>query len=286
MNKAVSGQGMTRLRVLSALLFLATGFLVAQTTPTHDSQLAKGTEYLQDYPVIEFRRYTVREGEREHFAKYFETYFPEAFQQLGAMALGQFVERDKPRGFTWIRGFHSMDERAKINAAFYYGPVWKEHKATLNGLMTDSDNVLLLRPVSPSDRVLVLPAVDPVTESAGAQGRVVAQIFAVKPGEVGAFTDHFARMFSAYASSGVRQAGLLATLDVPNNFPQLPVRTDGPFVVWLGIVPDPKALESSFLPLAKQNLKALTDSGLLRGEPEIVILEPTHRSRLRWLEPK
>src|SRR5947209_5222978 len=205
-----------RLRVISAFMVLTGGLAIPQATLARDSQLAKGTEYVQDYPVIEFRRYTVKEGEREHFATYFETYFPEAFQQLGALAIGQFVERDKPLGFTWIRGFHSMDERAKINAAFYYGPVWKEHKATLNGLMTDSDNVLLLRPVSPSDRVLVLPAVDPVTESAGAQGRVVAQIFAVKPGEVGTFTDHFARMFSAYGGSGVRQAGLLATLDVAN----------------------------------------------------------------------
>jgi hypothetical protein len=49
-------------------------------------------KHLNDFQVIEFRRYIVKEGEREHFAEYFESYFPEAFQQLGAIAFGQFFE--------------------------------------------------------------------------------------------------------------------------------------------------------------------------------------------------
>ena len=78
-----------------------------------------------------------------------KVYFPEAFQQLGAVAVGQFLERGNDSRFTWLRAFHDMDDRAKVNALFYYGPLWKEHAATLNSLMTDSDNVLLLRPLSP-----------------------------------------------------------------------------------------------------------------------------------------
>ena len=84
-------------------------------------------KHLIDFQVIEFRRYIVKEGEREHFAEYFESYFPEAFQQLGAIAFGQFFERKNPVGFTWIRGFKNTDARAIINAGFYYGPLWKEH---------------------------------------------------------------------------------------------------------------------------------------------------------------
>ena len=53
----------------------------------------KSSSLLTDFQVIEFRRYTIRDGEREHFAQYFESYFPEAFQQLGAVAVGQFLER-------------------------------------------------------------------------------------------------------------------------------------------------------------------------------------------------
>jgi hypothetical protein len=148
----------------------------------------KNVEHLKDFQVIELRRYTIKPGEREHFAQYFEAYFPEAFQQLGAIAVGQFSERNNPLEFTWMRGFHDMDDRAKINAAFYYGPLWKEHKATLNPMMTDSDNVLLLRPLSPERTVMILPAVDPVTEPAGATGVVVAEIFSVEPDSIDAFS--------------------------------------------------------------------------------------------------
>ena len=73
-----------------------------------------------------------------------------------------------------------MDERAKANSSFYYGPVWKEHRSTLNTLIADSDNVLLLRPVSAERPVTVLPAVDPVAEPDGARGIAVAMIYPVQ----------------------------------------------------------------------------------------------------------
>jgi hypothetical protein len=49
----------------------------------------KSSSLLTDFQVVEFRRYTIRDGEREHFGQYFESYFPEAFQQLEAVAVGQ-----------------------------------------------------------------------------------------------------------------------------------------------------------------------------------------------------
>ena len=64
---------------------------------------------LDNFQVLEFRRYTIKTGERQTFCKYFDTYFPEAFQQLGAIAAGSFLERDNETGFTWIRGFHTID---------------------------------------------------------------------------------------------------------------------------------------------------------------------------------
>lgn len=237
----------------------------------------------QEFQVFEFRRYTIKAGERAHFARYFDSYFPEAFQQLGAIAVGQFFQRDHPLGFTWIRGFHDMDARAIVNSAFYYGPVWKEHKATLNGLMTDSDNVLLLEPLTPERSMSVLPAVDPVREPDGAQGVVVAQIFAVKSGEVRAFAAQAETTFAAYRAAGAREAGVLISLDAKNNFPQLPVRTDGPYLVWLGVVKDGNSLTTGFVPIAERSSKLLFATGLLRATPETVVLNPTSRSRLRWL---
>jgi len=240
-------------------------------------------KHLKDFQVIEFRRYTVKEGERAHFAEYFESFFPEAFQQLGAIAFGQFFERKNPVGFTWMRGFKNIDARAVVNSAFYYGPLWREHAFTMNSLMVDSDNVLLLRPLNPERGIVVLPSVDPVTEAKGAQGIVVAQIFAVKANSVDAFAQQAEATFAGYRAMGVREAGVLVTLDVANNFPQLPIRTDGPYLVWLGIIKDNQALDTRFNPLVERSLQSLSAMGLLRSAPELVVLDPTRRSRLRWL---
>ncbi|WP_426169916.1 NIPSNAP family protein [Pseudoduganella sp. R-34] len=230
---------------------------------------------MDTYPVIEFRRYTTVEGAQAAFSRYFETLFPEAFQQLGALALGQFTERGNPNSFLWMRGFTSWEQRAAVNAAFYYGPVWKEHKATLNGLMTDSDNVLLLRPLRPGSGVPVMPAVDPVLETEGAQGEAVAVLCTVKPGQLERFAALAAPAFAAWRDAGWRDAGTLVTLDMPNNFPQLPVRGDGPHLVWLG---------SAAAGCQPPALEALPDTAhdLLREAPERILLRPTHRSRLRY----
>ena len=263
-------------------LFAVSAMMLAESNQDMNSKSMDRVNHLTDFQVIEFRRYIIKDGERDHFAEYFESYFPEAFQQMGAIVFGQFFERKNPGGFTWMRGFKNTDARATINAGFYYGPLWKEHRSTMNSLMVDSDNVLLLRPLSPERGVLVLPAVDPIKERNGAQGVVVAQIFAVKPNSVDDFAQQAEEAFASYRAAGAREAGVLVTLDAPNNFPQLPVRTDGPYLVWLGIVKDNKTLETQFASVAERSAQSLSATGLLRSAPELVILDPTHRSRLRW----
>ena len=255
----------------------------AQTNQDTKNKAMDRVKHLKDFQVVELRRYTIKEGGREHFSEYFDTYFPEAFQQMGAILFGQFLERQNPTGFTWLRGFKNTDARAIINASFYYGPLWREHSSTMNNLMVDSDNVLLLRPLSPEQGILVLPSVDPIKEGKGAQGVVVAQIFAVKPNGIDAFVRQAEETFASYRAAGAREAGVLVTLDAPNNFPQLPVRTDGPYLVWLGIVKDNQTLDGLVTPLAERSLQSLSAGDLLRGAPELVILDPTRRSRLRWL---
>jgi hypothetical protein len=268
---------------MKVLLFAVGATMLAETNQNGKSNPMDRVKHLQDFQVIEFRRYTIKQGEREHFAEYFESYFPEAFQQMGAIVFGQFFERKNPVGFNWMRGFKNTDARAVINSGFYYGPLWREHASTMNSLMVDSDNVLLLRPLTPARGVPVLPAVDPIKEVKGAQGVVVAQIFAVKPNSVDAFAKQAEETFARYRAAGAREAGVLVTLDVPNNFPQLPVRTDGPYLVWLGIVKDNKTLDAQLTPLVERSMQSLSATGLLRSAPELVVMDPTHRSRLRWL---
>ena len=263
-------------RLLIGLLTMTA--TIAQTQTNSIDRL----NHLQSFTVIEFRRYTIKAGEREHFARYFESYFPEAIQQVDAIAFGQFFERGDPSRFTWFRGFHDIDGRATANGALYGGPVWKEHRDTMNQLMLDSDNVLLLHPLNPETGIPVFPAVDPVYEAKGAQGLVIAQIFAVKPGSVDAFARQAEKVFAQYRAAGAHEAGVLVTLDVPNNFPKLPIRTDGPFLIWLGVLKDDQAFKTEFEPLANRSAEPLSATGLLRAT-ELVVMDPAPRSRLRWL---
>jgi hypothetical protein len=254
--------------------------------PDHPSAADGGHQrvaHLRSFRVVELRRYRVQAGTREAFARYFESFFPEAFQQLGSILFGQFLERADPTVFTWMRGFHDMASLRAVKEAFYDGPLWKEHGATMNKRLVDFANALLLQPVGADREVLLLPAVDPVREADGAGGVVVAQIFEVMPGRLDALLHAAEPAFSGYRATGAREAAVLATLDVPNTFPRHPFRSDGPFLVWLGILPDDQLLGRGFEPEAVRCARALSGTGLLRAPPELVVLDPTPRSRLRWL---
>src|SRR5690348_6640492 len=102
------------------------------------------------YPVVELRQYTLRPGQRDVLIELFDREFVESQEAAGMAIVGQFRDLDDPDRFVWIRGFASMPARAKALAAFYGGPVWKQHAAAANATMIDSDNVLLLRPATAS----------------------------------------------------------------------------------------------------------------------------------------
>lgn len=242
------------------------------------------TAQLGHFDVIELRRYPVAPGKRPQFAKYYEAWFPQAFEQLGVLVFGQFFERGAQYNFTWIRGFHTVQDHAIANAEFYYGPVWREHKDLANSLLPGvDDNVLELHALNAQTEVPALPAVDPVAEPRGAQGVVVAEIYPVRKGDIQPFSERAMQAFSRYDVPGVRPAGVLVTLEGPNNFPLLPFRTDGPYLVALHILRDQSVLEKTFDPLLASAKKELEASGMLRRAPEVLVLDPTQQSRLRWL---
>ncbi len=111
---------------------------------------------------------------------------------------------------------------------------------------------------------------------------VAAQIFPIQAKGVEAFARQAEPVFADYRATGGREAGVLVTLDAPNNFPQLPVRTDGPYVVWLGVFQDDETLRTRLTPLADRFCDSSALQSLLRGAPEAVVLDPAPRSRLRW----
>jgi hypothetical protein len=256
---------------------------LAQNDGLLDKALMEHNPRLSDFPVIEFRRYTIKEGQRKAFTQYFDTFFPEAFQQLGTIVSASMLERKNQSGFIWIRGFHTLDDRAILNGNFYFSSVWNEHRSTMTDLIADADNVMLLRPLRPETEVPVFGAVDPVKEPNGAQGVVVVQVFSIKSGRVEDFVKEAETVFASFRNTGAREAGVLTTLDVKNNFPALSFRTDGPFLLWIGLLKDDQALETDFMPVAERSLASLNATGLLRNAPELIVLDPTPRSRLRWI---
>lgn len=233
-----------------------------------------------DVPVVELRRYAVRPGELDGFARRFDTWFPDVFVQLGASILGTFTERTAAPTFTWIRGFPSLAERLAVNTAFYGGPVWRERGAAMNASMTDYSNVLLLEPFAPGRGLGIRP--EPEGEAGPAAAThaddatcvyaVVAPVIAERVGETAA-------AYEALTASGWSEFGLLRTLAGPDDFPALPVREDGPYLVWSGR--PPVSGEPAPATRLGELAAGLGRTGLLRRPAEVLVLDPTPRSRLR-----
>jgi NIPSNAP len=194
--------------------------------------------------VIELRQYTLHPGRREALIALFEREFIETQQAAGLQVLGIFRDAERDDRFVWLRGFADMATRAQGLAAFYGGPVWRQHRDAANATMIDSDDVLLLRP---------LTALPPPGEGAGRWFITVCLL----PRAPGA-----ALLDTLRASADC----WLETETTPNNFPRLPVREGVHALVAL-------TREPPSLPPALQ--------AALSAPPLRLHLMPTTRSPLR-----
>lgn len=168
--------------------------------------------------VLELRRYQLHPGRRDELISLFEREFVEPQEEAGAHLFGLFRVPSSPDSFLWLRGFSSLEARFDALSAFYSGPVWRRFREEANATMVDSDNVLLLRPVV---RGLASPP----------PGSGVHVSLEASP--------------SAFA--------VFETDPSPNNFPQLPVRTDGPFTV--SFSREPSASSEELEPTARSLLR-------------------------------
>ena len=97
--------------------------------------------------VLELRNYLLRPGMRSEFSKYFAEHLVQPQIDRGGYILGQYRVKDAPDHFLWLRGFNSMETRSRFLPEFYGGPIWKQHRQAANGMMLNSDNVHLLKPL-------------------------------------------------------------------------------------------------------------------------------------------
>jgi hypothetical protein len=208
--------------------------------------------------------------------------------------VGQFRDLDDPDRFVWIRGFGGMPARARALAAFYGGPAWKAHSAEANATMIDSDNVLLLRPVTPRSGFPPPAAARPPaghgtaaqSHDPAAPSRVLVTLYHRDRPFDQAFADFFDRQARpVLIDAGATPLACLQTEHAENTFPALPVRTGENVFAWLARFPSAARLDDHLRQIGRSGdwrdrvLPAL--SALITGAPQQLRLAPTARSLLR-----
>jgi hypothetical protein len=160
--------------------------------------------------VVELRRYLLRPGRRDELIELFEREFVESQQELGICLLGLFREDGADDRFVWFRGYRDLESRIGALQGFYEGAVWARHARAANETMIDSDDVLLLRPIT-------------VDEHAPDHGvaRPPVEVAISAPGPLPA------------PEPGFRPLARFETLHAENGYPGLPVR-DADVVVTVG----------------------------------------------------
>jgi NIPSNAP len=232
--------------------------------------------------IVELRRYALRPDARETLIELFDRELVETQEAVGMQVLGQFRDLDDPNSFVWLRGFADMRTRKRALEAFYGGPVWKQHGPAANATMLDSDNVLLLRPISG----LELDAAErPAPGStADQQGVLAVTIYPLAERASSEVPELFRRRLEpALGDTGIPVLATYATEHSPNTYPALPVR-DVTVFVWMAMFADEDdhadrtaALEQS------RRWRDSVSPALARhldGPREVLRLTPTARSLL------
>ena len=238
-------------------------------------------------PVVELRQYTLLPGKRDTLIDLFEREFIEPQEAVGIQVIAQFRDIDDPDRFVWLRGFRDMTSRAKSLTDFYSGPVWKTHRESANATMTNTDNVLLLRPALPTSGFsLENMKRPPMGSDEAPKGLVVATICYFESPVASEFINFFEHTLKPVATSlGEKISAYFVTENSENTFPALPVRAGENVFVWFSTFQDSAAY--------KNNVAALSQSERWRDEvslelkrylhkaPEVLRLSPTARSLLR-----
>ncbi|MER6346572.1 NIPSNAP family protein [Streptomyces sp. NPDC001595] len=260
------------------------------------------TDLVSRPALIELRQYTLRPGRRDELIALFDREFVEAQEEAGAtgmprtaeaagraeapgmIVLGQFRDLDDPDRFVWLRGFRDMAVRRHALTAFYDGPVWAEHGPRANATMVDSDDVLLLRPLSDASGVTVSPAQRPPVGAPAPERFVSATVWSFPPGRHDGIALIRDGLLPVLRGTGPAPLTALTTETAHNTFPRLPIRTGENVAVVFASYPDEDAYRQH---LAQVRADPLVRDEILPGiereqtaAPQVLRLAPTGRSLL------
>jgi len=238
--------------------------------------------------VIEFRRYTLKPGQRDVLLELFEREFIESQEAHPMRLVGLFRDLDRPDRLVWLRGFTDMPARAEALFGFYGGPVWKAHRNAANATMIDSDNVLLLRPLRAETGFpdAALPARDAAPRARGVvEARLLYSASDMPPAHIEAAV---AALDAALRTVGGTRLAVLVSEHAVNNFPRLPVREGEHVLAWFAALADEAARARMREALAESPAWREVEAALTDGAPrapETLRLVPTTRSRLPATRP-
>jgi hypothetical protein len=172
--------------------------------------------------IVDIRDYATTKGNRDKLIERCETVFWDEQERLGARFLGGFRDAEDEDRFLFVRAMPDLETRKRVMTAFYTdGEMWRTQRDEVNSWIADSDNVLLVRPVSeiapsrPGDSVVAMVSrvgKEPVPDALVAEWRE-------KMGEL----------------IGAAGGRLLVTFRVDqaeNNYPRHPIREGEHGLVW------------------------------------------------------
>src|SRR5262249_49720612 len=163
-----------------------------------------------------------------------EMLFPEQ-ERLGARFVGSFRDARSPVRFVWLRAMPDLPTRQRVLTALYSdGDMWRAPPDEGHNWIADSDDVLLVRPISE----WAPPATGPSV--VGMYGHLERR--PLSPGAA----DGLARdVAAAVAAAGGRLLVTLATDPAENNYPRHPIRTGEHGLIWLATFATYRPLELS-----------------------------------------
>lgn len=260
--------------------FLETTIAAAAAGMMIDTSMAASVSATPSDAIVELRQYTLRGGKRDTLIQMFEEKFQQPLNDDGVHVIGTFRDLDDPDRFVWLRGFRDMASRPAALSAFYYGPVWKAAREAANATMLDSDNVLLLKPVS-ADAGFASDS-----KPANKDEIIGANIYYLAGVDEQAFVKFFDEaMLPHITKLGAKPIARFVTEESPNNFPALPVREHDRVFIWFARWPNVEA-ENAFatrfhaLSGWRDNTPEALFPALMR-KPERLRLAPNPKSDLR-----
>jgi NIPSNAP protein len=116
-------RGTSVMRVIGAVVLLATGYLIGRVSPGATAA-AQGSAR-----VFELRTYTTPEGKLDQLNARFREHTREIFDRHHMTSIGYWTPVDTPNTLIYILAHSSVDEAKKNWEAFRSDPEWQKVKA-------------------------------------------------------------------------------------------------------------------------------------------------------------